>query len=166
MTAVASASPADAAPPLVIDLDGTLIRSDLLHESTLKLMRGGPHLVLALPLWLASGKARLKREIASRVTLDVASLPYDESVLEWIRAERRAGRRVVLCTASDAAYANEVAAHLGLFDDVIASDGRTNVSASARRRHWPSAMASAVSITPATRATTCRCGRRRARPSW
>jgi 4-hydroxybenzoate polyprenyltransferase len=130
MTAVASASPADAAPPLVIDLDGTLIRSDLLHESTLKLMRGGPHLVLALPLWLASGKARLKREIASRVTLDVASLPYDESVLEWIRAERRAGRRVVLCTASDAAYANEVAAHLGLFDDVIASDGTTNVSAS------------------------------------
>jgi 4-hydroxybenzoate polyprenyltransferase/phosphoserine phosphatase len=115
--------------PLCVDLDGTLIRSDLLHESALRLLRGGPHLVLALPLWLASGKAGLKRRIAGHVTLDVGSLPYDEEVVEWIRGERAAGRRVVLCTASDASYAKAVADHLGLFDDVIASDGQTNVSA-------------------------------------
>lgn len=114
--------------PLVIDLDGTLIRTDLLHESTFRLLRGGPH-VLLLPLWLASGKAGLKRRIAERVSLDVTSLPYDETVLEWIRAERAAGRRVVLCTASDEAHAAKVAKHLGLFDEVIASDGRINVSA-------------------------------------
>jgi 4-hydroxybenzoate polyprenyltransferase len=130
MTRVAPVRAGNAAPPLVVDLDGTLIRSDLLHESTLKLLRSGPHLILALPLWLASGKARLKREIASRVSLDVASLPYDESVVEWIRGERASGRQVVLCTASDATYARMVADHLGLFDDVIASDGQTNVSAS------------------------------------
>jgi 4-hydroxybenzoate polyprenyltransferase len=115
--------------PLCIDLDGTLIRTDLLHESTLKLLRGRPHLVVMLPLWLASGKAGLKRQIAGRVDLDVASLPYVEAVVDWIRAERAAGRRVVLCTASDARYANQVAGHLGLFDEVIASDGRLNVSA-------------------------------------
>jgi len=115
--------------PLCIDLDGTLIRSDLLHESTLKLLRSGPHLVLALPLWLASGKANLKRKIAARVSLDVASLPYDEAVVEWIRSERAAGRQIVLCTASDVSYAKDVAEHLGLFDEVIASDGDTNVSA-------------------------------------
>ncbi len=115
--------------PLCVDLDGTLIRTDLLHESTLKLLRGGPHLVLALPLWLASGKASLKRRIAGRVSLDARSLPYDEAVVDWIRGERAAGRRVVLCTASDASYAKEVADHLGLFDEVIASDGETNVSA-------------------------------------
>jgi 4-hydroxybenzoate polyprenyltransferase/phosphoserine phosphatase len=115
--------------PLCVDLDGTLIRTDLLHESTLKLLRGGPHLVLMLPIWLASGKAVLKRQIAGRVDLDVACLPYDEAVLDWIRAERATGRHVVLCTASDARYAQQVADHLQLFDEVIASDGHSNVSA-------------------------------------
>jgi 4-hydroxybenzoate polyprenyltransferase/phosphoserine phosphatase len=124
-----SARQSGSAPPLVIDLDGTLIRTDLLHESTFGLLRGGPHLLLALPLWLARGKAHLKRRIAERVSLDVTSLPYDESVLEWIRAERTAGRRIVLCTASDQTYARKVAEHLGVFDELIASDGLINVSA-------------------------------------
>ena len=115
--------------PLCVDLDGTLIRTDLLHESTLKLLRGAPHLLAALPLWLASGKASLKRQIAGRVDLDVASLPFDEELLDWIREQRAGGRRVVLCTASDAKFAGQIAGHLGLFDEVIASDGRTNVSA-------------------------------------
>jgi 4-hydroxybenzoate polyprenyltransferase/phosphoserine phosphatase len=114
--------------PLVVDLDGTLLRTDLLHESTLKLLRGGPHLVLALPFWLASGKAQLKHRIAERVSIDVASLPYDAAVLDWIREQRKAGRKVVLCTASDAKFAEEVAAHLDVFDDVLASDGTSNLS--------------------------------------
>jgi 4-hydroxybenzoate polyprenyltransferase/phosphoserine phosphatase len=114
--------------PLVVDLDGTLLRSDLLHESTLKLLRGGPHLLLALPVWLAGGKARLKREIAERVSLDIGNLPFDTDVVSWIREQRERGRRVVLCTASDTKVANEVAAHLGVFDEVIASDGAINMS--------------------------------------
>jgi 4-hydroxybenzoate polyprenyltransferase/phosphoserine phosphatase len=113
---------------LVVDLDGTLVRTDLLHESTLKLLGRKPHLALVLPFWLASGKAHLKRQIATRVSLDVASLPYNESVLDWIRAERAAGRRVILCSASDALYVSKVAEHLGLFDEVVASDGHINVS--------------------------------------
>jgi 4-hydroxybenzoate polyprenyltransferase/phosphoserine phosphatase len=119
----------EAGIPLVVDLDGTLICTDLLHESILKLLRGRPHLLLAFPLWLVRGKAGLKRQIAARVSLDVGSLPYDEAVLEWVRAERATGRRIVLCTASDSAYASQVAEHLSLFDEVIASDGRINISA-------------------------------------
>lgn len=114
--------------PLVVDLDGTLLRSDLLHESTLKLLRSGPHLVLALPLWLVGGKAQLKRRIAERVSLDIESLPFDDEVLDWVKAQRAQGRRVVLCTASDAKFAQQIASHLGVFDEVIASDGVTNVS--------------------------------------
>lgn len=115
--------------PLVIDLDGTLLRSDVLYESTLKLLRTKPWLVFALPLWLAGGKARLKQEIASRVELDFASLPFDEEVMAWIQSERARGRHVALCSASDTKCARGVADHLGLFDEVIASDGRVNVSA-------------------------------------
>jgi len=131
-----SAQPAvSGAPiPLVIDLDGTLILADLLHESSLKLLRQQPQWALAIPLWLASGKAHLKRQIASRVALEVHSLPYNEAVLAWIRRERDSGRRVVLCTASDLRYAQQVADHLGLFDEVIASDGIDNLSAQHKAR--------------------------------
>jgi len=115
--------------PLVIDLDGTLIRSDLLQESTLKLLGNAPQHLLSLPIWLYAGKAHLKREVARRVTLDIARLPFDDAVLRWIDRERATGRSIVLCSASDATFVGQVADHLGVFDDVIASDGVTNVSA-------------------------------------
>jgi 4-hydroxybenzoate polyprenyltransferase/phosphoserine phosphatase len=114
---------------LVVDLDGTLIRVDLLQESALKLLRKQPQFALALPGWLLAGKAALKRRIADRVALDIASLPYDHALLDWIRTERGSGRLVVLCTGSDEHYARQVAEHLGLFDEVIASNGVENVSA-------------------------------------
>jgi len=117
------------AVPLVVDLDGTLLRTDSLHESTLLLLRGGPHRAFSLPLWLASGKARMKREIAQRVELDVAGMPYHDELVTWISAERERGRRVVLATAADEKVAHAVSAHLGLFDEVIASDGVVNRSA-------------------------------------
>ena len=119
----------DVGTPLVVDLDGTLIRSDLLHESTLKLLHDRPYFAFALPVWLARGKANLKRRVSEEAAVDVRLLPYDEKVIEWIRTERGKGRRIVLCTASDVKYAQQIADHLGLFDEVIASDGETNVSA-------------------------------------
>jgi 4-hydroxybenzoate polyprenyltransferase/phosphoserine phosphatase len=115
--------------PLVVDLDGTLIRTDLLQESALKLLRLQPLSALALPSWLFGGKANLKRRIADRVPLDVGSLPYDDQLLDWLRSERANGRQVVLCTATDERYARQVAEHVGLFDDVIASDGAANLAA-------------------------------------
>lgn len=115
--------------PLVIDLDGTLIRTDTLHESTLLLLRGAPQRALHLLLWLAGGKARLKREIARRVELDVSGMPYHEELLAWIASERECGRRIVLATEADEKVANAVAAHLGLFHEVIVSDGAVNRSA-------------------------------------
>lgn len=120
--------------PLVVDLDGTLIRTDLLHESVIQLVKLKPHMALALPVWLASGKAAMKRQVAQRVPLDVRELPYNQPLLEWIRAEKTGGRTVVLCTASDQRYAQAVAEHLGLFDEVIASDGVINVSAEHKAR--------------------------------
>ena len=113
--------------PLYVDLDGTLIATDSLHESLFKLVRAAPLALLRLPLWLLQGRAALKREVARRTTIDVSTLPYRPEVLEFVRSARDAGRRIVLATASDARVARRVADHLGLFDAVLASDGEHNV---------------------------------------
>ncbi|MEO6967148.1 MAG: UbiA family prenyltransferase [Rhodanobacteraceae bacterium] len=113
--------------PLCVDLDGTLIKSDLLVESALMLLRRNPLYLLRTPVWLLRGKANLKREIARRSPVEPALLPYREDLLAWLRAQ--AGERaLVLCTASDGLLAEPVAAHLGCFSKVLASDGRTNLS--------------------------------------
>lgn len=120
-------------PPLVIDLDGTLLRSDLLIETGLVFLRDQPHRFLAPLQWLTRGKASLKHELAHATEIDVTVLPYDKAVLELIESERGRGRRIVLATASHRRLADQVAAHLGLFDEIIASDATTNLSAHTKR---------------------------------
>jgi len=119
--------------PLCVDLDGTLIRSDLLVESALSLLSRNPLSFISMLGWLLRGKAHLKREIARRVTLDAAHLPYNDDVLDWIR-EEKASRSVVLCTASDRKLAEAVAAQVGGFDAVLASDGERNLSGDNKAR--------------------------------
>lgn len=113
--------------PLCVDLDGTLIRSDMLAESALSLLRHNPLYLLRFGFWLARGKAHLKREIAQRAEVDVTTLPYEPRVLDWLRTAA-GDRRRVLCTASDQKLADAVAAHVGGFDEVLASDGSRNLS--------------------------------------
>ena len=121
-----------ATPALVVDLDGTLIATDLLHEAALLLGKHHPLELLRLPWWLAQGKERVKAELAERVLPEVALLPYRVEVLEFVRAERAAGRAVVLATASPRRFAEAVAAQLGLFDAVLATDATTNLVGAAK----------------------------------
>lgn len=114
--------------PLCVDLDGTLIRSDLLVESALGFVRRNPLNIVRCGAWLLRGKAAMKQEIARRSEIDVTLLPYDDRVVDWLR--ERTSQRRVLCTASDRKYADAVAAHVGVFDEVIASDGERNLAGS------------------------------------
>jgi len=126
------AAPGVAVPVLCVDLDGTLIRTDLLLESLVLLIKENPFALVRLPFWLLRGKATLKAEIAARVTLEPAALPYNKEFVSWLEAERRAGRSLWLCTAANEELARRVAAHLGLFDGVLASDTATNLVGSAK----------------------------------
>jgi 4-hydroxybenzoate polyprenyltransferase/phosphoserine phosphatase len=114
--------------PLVVDLDGTLLRSDLLIESAVAYLGESPLRVLATLLAVGRGKAALKAQIASRTSIDPAHLPYDEDVLDLIRERRAAGQQVFLASASNERYVQGVAAHLGLFDGWFASDDKNNLS--------------------------------------
>lgn len=128
-----SLSPAGPLPALVVDLDGTLIKTDLLFEAICRLLREEPSALFAIPFWLLKGGAHLKRELARRVQLDPALLPYRTDVLDWVRAERGKGRQIVLATGSDERLAKAVANYLKVFDLVQASDGATNLSGENKR---------------------------------
>ncbi len=120
--------------PLCVDLDGTLIKTDLLLESLLLLVKHQHRCLWQLPFWLLKGKAHFKREVTERVDLDVTTLPYREELLSFLEAEHLAGRKLMLATAADHHVATRVAEHIGLFDQVVASDGAVNFSGSEKLR--------------------------------
>ncbi|MEM7777764.1 MAG: UbiA family prenyltransferase [Pseudomonadota bacterium] len=110
-----------------VDLDGTLISSDLLHESLwATLGHSRPQFFRAIFAFLKRGKAGLKAALAN-VPFDASLLPYKAEILEEIEKRRAKGAYIVLATASDQRLANAVAEHLGVFDEVMASDGTTNL---------------------------------------
>jgi len=113
--------------PLVVDLDGTLLRTDLLLESALCLIKQKPWRALLMPLWFVRGRAYLKRRIFQSIRIDVSLLPLHEELLAWLRQEKVRGRRLVLATASDYDQARSLVEPLGLFDAVLGSDGQRNL---------------------------------------
>lgn len=140
MKAVAERRPVDSSEqflallPLAVDLDGTLVRTNLLQESLLALLKRNPLYVFFLLLWLLKGKAHFKRQIARRVSLDVSTLPYRQDLLDDLKAQHAQGRVLVLATACDMQIARKVADHLKLFDAVFASDGIINLSGESKRK--------------------------------
>ncbi len=131
---VSPAAPEAAAVPICVDLDGTLVRTNMLTETAVAAVKRKPWLAAALPLWLARGRAALKRELARRASIDASVLPYDENLLALLRRSRAAGRRLYIATASDTAVAQAIADHLGIFDGVLASDGARNLKGEAKAR--------------------------------
>jgi 4-hydroxybenzoate polyprenyltransferase len=113
---------------LVVDLDGTLIYTDMLHESIFKVLRDKPFDILFIPYWLAQGKAVLKQNLSKRIIFDPSLLPYNHELVDWLKQQQAKGRKLILCTATDQAIAQAIAEHLGIFDDVMASDGTTNLA--------------------------------------
>ena len=112
---------------LVVDLDGTLLRSDMLFESFWSAFGRdwrSPFLSVA---WLTGGLASLKRHLATASAVEAATLPYDPKVIAFVQAWRDSGGRTALVTASDRDFAEAIAAHLGIFDEVHGSDGKLNL---------------------------------------
>jgi 4-hydroxybenzoate polyprenyltransferase len=114
--------------PLCVDLDGTLVKSDTLVDSLLVMARTRPLRVLGLPGRLLRGKAAFKAHITEQVALDVAHLPYNRKLLQFLLEERRRGRPLYLATGADERLAQRVADHLGIFTGVLGSDGTTNLT--------------------------------------
>ncbi len=115
---------------LVVDLDGTLLKSDILHESFWCAFRKNWQTPFLSAKALLRGKAALKSYLQSEADIDVVSLPYDKLVIEFIRRHREQGGRTALVTASNQIFAKEIAEHLQIFDEVHGSGVAHNLKGS------------------------------------
>ncbi len=120
--------------PLAVDLDNTLIKTDLLYETGLSLLSASPASALGLPGALINGKAAFKAYIAERAEIEPENLPYDAAVLQEIETARTEGREVVLVSASDQRYVTRISDHLGIFDGAFGSDGSRNLGGAEKAR--------------------------------
>lgn len=122
-------------PPLCVDLDGTLLRTDLLFESLLIALRRRPWILFLLPFWLMSGRSAMKRRLATvaRDALADDPLPVTDDLVEYLKSEKAQGRRIELISASDQTLVELAARRFGdLFDHVEGSDGATNLKGPAK----------------------------------
>ena len=120
------------ATPLVLDVDGALLRTDLLYETALAYVRANPLRILQILLWLLRGRAVLKQELASRVELNVNDLPASEDLVAYAVEAAAHGREVCIATAADGKLARAVAARFPFVKFVLASDGVVNLKAGAK----------------------------------
>lgn len=114
--------------PLCVDLDGTLIRTDLFWESLFLEIKRSPLSLFQLPFWWLKGTAHLKRRLAGSIAISIEELPYHTNLLAYLTEQGRLGRAMYLVTGSDQQLAQKVADHLSLFQGVLASDGRCNLT--------------------------------------
>lgn len=112
---------------LVVDLDGTLVNTDMLVENVFLFLRLYPLRLFVVIAWLLRGKAYFKRRLADAVLPEVDLSPYNQPLLAWLKQQRTSGAKLILATASDLRIAQKVAEHLGLFDEVLGTEN-TNLA--------------------------------------
>jgi 4-hydroxybenzoate polyprenyltransferase/phosphoserine phosphatase len=117
--------------PLVVDLDGTLLKVDSLHEAFVQLLAKKPLQALRA-LSLLNSRAAFKSAVADHVSIDAATIPLDSKVLAFIEKAREGGRKVYLATAADKRFAEAIADSTGAFDGVFASENGINLKGKAK----------------------------------
>ena len=118
--------------PLIVDVDGTLIKTDLLYEAALQMIATQPFQAWRMLVWLAKGKAALKVALANRGDPGMANMPLREEVIAVIEAAQNAKRPVYLASASDRRYVERLAARVGGVEGVFATDATVNLSGAAK----------------------------------
>jgi phosphoserine phosphatase len=114
--------------PLVVDLDGTLVSTDTLHELVLSFIQRSPFLIFKLLIWLIKGRAHLKYKLYCNTNFSFDLLPYNNKFLDWLKSQRLGGRKLVLCTGANQNIAEAIASNLCIFDEVFGSNESVNLT--------------------------------------
>jgi len=112
--------------PLCVDLDGTLIKTDSILESTILAIKMDFRLIFLLPFWIGKGKNHFKNKVVAAARPDAALFPYNQDVIDIIKEAKDNGREIVLTTATKQAIADDVQLYTGLFDRIMASSDTHN----------------------------------------
>ncbi len=112
---------------ICVDLDGTLINTDLSTDAAKKFVKKNIFNVFRLAFWFFKGIQYLKYRVAEEIEIDVSTLPYNFSFLSYLTYKKSEGCQIYLATGSAKKYANQIADHLQIFDGVFASDMEVNL---------------------------------------
>lgn len=107
---------------IYVDLDGTLVKSDILFEGIIALLKKRFTFIFYFPFWLLKGKPFFKRAVFSRLEFDFSTLPFTAELVEYLRQEKCKGRKIVLATGNCVEVANSVARELPIFDGILATE--------------------------------------------
>lgn len=118
--------------PLVLDVDGTFLRTDMLFETFWSAMGQNPLEALRISVTHFRDRARLKAELAKLGSVRVDLMPVNPQVAEMARSAQQQGHEVVLASASDNTLVEQLAKHHGFSDRVFASNGHTNLKGAAK----------------------------------
>ncbi len=119
--------------PLIVDMDGTLLKTDMLYESANNFIIQRLFSVFYLLYWLFKGKGHLKAQLAKTSQVDATVLPYNSNLITFLEQQKATGRTIILATASHRLLADSIAQHLGLFDEVMATEGAINLKSHSKR---------------------------------
>jgi len=113
--------------PLCVDLDGTLIRTDVMFESIVILLRDNPLNFFFIIFWLIKGRYYLKEKLIEKTKLDPNKIPINEEIIEYLKVEQKNGRKILLVTAAMQEIANLYADYFGIFDEAVGSKDGINL---------------------------------------
>jgi 4-hydroxybenzoate polyprenyltransferase len=119
--------------PLVVDLDGTLISTDVLMEQLFILLKRKPYFIFPIIIWFFQGYAKLKLEITKRVELNPDILPYKDEVIQFVKEQKKTGRKIILATAAQIENAEIIGNYIGIFDEIIATTPNYNLRGNNKR---------------------------------
>lgn len=122
--------PIDKNTPLVVDLDGTLIYTDLFHEGIISLLKKNLLFLFICFAWLFKGRVYLKNKIFANIQISYKLLPYNIELLEFLKTESEKGRKIVLATASLKSQANEIGELYPIFEEIYGTDNSINLKGS------------------------------------
>lgn len=112
--------------PVYVDMDGTLVKTDIAQELMLQCFKKTSLFAQLLSLSF-SGRSNIKRFLAVNTEFAAERLPYNQELITYLKEQKTQGRKIILATASDKLIAEEVANHLGLFDSILASEPGNNL---------------------------------------
>lgn len=113
--------------PLCVDLDYTVLATDILTEQIIRFVQKNPLNILIIFWFLLFGKHHLKKKLNEKVEIAPNELPYRRETLDFLNAEREKGRKLILITASLHQIGEKVNKYLGIFDEVYGTKNNTNL---------------------------------------